>query len=193
MNLKPSLIILLAIAAISYGAYRFDGNRQERLAQSRAWRESSRNRAQDRIEQSRRSRALIDSKEVAKRKKHEAWRMALQPAKPIAKPVVAHQPANPFKPVAAQNNAKVDVLKAQVDKANQNIAMLAKAIALLQQENTKQRKMAYYADKEEPESEGTTKFFYLNDLSDFVIVNPQKYQVLTYDGSVWTNDWVRAH
>ena len=104
MNLKPSLIILLAIAAISYGAYRFDGNRQERLAQSRAWRESSRNRAQDRIEQSRRSRALIDSKEVAKRKKHEAWRMALQPAKPIAKPVVAHQPANPFKPVAAQNN-----------------------------------------------------------------------------------------
>ena len=31
----------------------------------------------------------------------------------------------------------------------------------------------------------------LNDLSDVVIVNPQKYQVLTYDGSVWTNDWVR--
>ena len=98
---------------------------------------------------------------------------------------------------APAGDAEVDLLNARIDRLEaqlKQVTQLALHLQGLVQQSKKNVGLVGLESVDGNSTEdggGIIDDLALNDLSDVVIVNPQKYQVLTYDGSVWTNDWVR--
>jgi len=92
----------------------------------------------------------------------------------------------------ARLEARIDALKAQLKQVTQ-LALHLQGLVQQSKKNVGLVGLESVDGNSTEDGGGIIDDLALNDLSDFVIVNPQKYQVLTYDGSVWTNDWVRAH
>ena len=108
-------------------------------------------------------------------------------------PALAPAQAPPIAPASAKagaSDARIDRLEAKLKQ----VAQLAIHLQGLVQQSKKNIGLVgaeSVAGNSTEDGGGIIDDLALNDLSDVVIVNPQKYQVLTYDGSVWTNDWVR--
>ena len=90
----------------------------------------------------------------------------------------------------ARLEARIDALKAALEQVTQ-LAMHLQGLVQQSKKNVGLVGLESVDGNSTEDGGGIIDDLALNDLSDVVIVNPQKYQVLTYDGSVWTNDWVR--
>ena len=92
----------------------------------------------------------------------------------------------------ARLEARIDALKAALEQVTQ-LAMHLQGLVQHSLKNTGLVGLESVDGNSTEDGDGIDVKLALGELTDVTDSGAVQYHVLTYDGSGWTNDWVRAH